>query len=543
MVQKFSSYFIPNNITNLTKHETRILYSYERIATKNESMLVEIGKRAFSGFTKLKSVDLSNSERLILIGECCFEFCCSLSYVKLPKNVVELPRFAFLSCVSLTKVIYSKSCKITLFNDYCFKHCVAINDIIIPVELAVMRMSCFFNCTNLTNFRIFSSRFSFVDNILMTPESICYCSPKFSNTSYSVPEHIEYILDGAFFGSKIRHLFLPNESVNSWGTDTFCTSDIENISVAKPLDQFFINPQCFAFCQRLIIMDLRILGNITTIEAGAFVNCTNLKELYLPKYIRSIAYSCFKDCCQLSKLHIPMDCTLVNIYPSAFQNTSLSEIYITKYVSYIGSLAFYLTHIKQFDIDPENTVFKFVNSTLYDQSANSIISYISNNDVGIKQYNKDELSSEYQYLLDISKNKTFRTYITSWKVNQYRDHCFFGASNIDEIIIPNGVTSIMYKSISTTSIIRLKLPDSIKLLGEECFSYNYYLKYVEFGTGISAIPKKCFEYCIALEYIKIPIVKIIRQGAFDRCYNVNCVYSSMPTTMLKKAFPKRVIYS
>ena len=178
-----------------------------------------------------------------------------------------------------------------------------------------------------------------------------------------------------------------------------------------------------------------------------------LSYVYLPTNISSLTFSCFKDCVKLKQVHIPKGCTLTIIYQRVFFNTKIEELYIPPFLTSIGLLSLCNNKLKRIIIDPNNSCFKFVNNTLYGDRENSVIWYIKT-------------------------KKAIKTFTPAFKVHNFRDYCFYGAKNIEEIIVPDGVVSLFEKCIANTNVVRIVLPRTVTFIGTGCFANNTKLIYI-----------------------------------------------------------------
>ena len=72
----------------------------------------------------------------------------------------------------------------------------------------------------------------------------------------------------------------------------------------------------------------------------------------------------------------------------------------------------------------------------------------------------------------------------------------------------------------------LKVSNSVKEIGWDAFGFNYGLKTIEFGTGLTRINSQAFQACNALTSVSIPgdCLEFIGGEAFNDCYNLNAVY-------------------
>jgi len=75
--------------------------------------------------------------------------------------------------------------------------------------------------------------------------------------------------------------------------------------------------------------------------------------------------------------------------------------------------------------------------------------------------------------------------------------------------------------IPDTLITSIVLPETIEVLPDYAFSYNYNLKEINIPSKVKTIPYECFSYCISLEYVEIPeTVTQIEGRAFNWCNNL-----------------------
>lgn len=94
----------------------------------------------------------------------------------------------------------------------------------------------------------------------------------------------------------------------------------------------------------------------------------------------------------------------------------------------------------------------------------------------------------------------------------------FANSYVNELVLNEGLISIGENAFSTTEIRTLTIPNSVTVFGNGCFQKNNYLTEVNFGSGITSIPRLMFYGCDLLESITIPsTVTSIGYQAFTYC--------------------------
>ncbi len=124
----------------------------------------------------------------------------------------------------------------------------------------------------------------------------------------------------------------------SIGTSAFegCTA---LTSVVLPSRTAVIDNSVFSRCTSLLDFAIQPYHITSTIGAGAFMNCTNLKQVSLEKGIKHIGQNAFNGCENLEVFDFPS--TLTTIGENAFRNCiSLEDFTIPASVNTIGAYAF-----------------------------------------------------------------------------------------------------------------------------------------------------------------------------------------------------------
>ncbi len=235
-----------------------------------------IGKEAFAGCTNLKSVKIPES--VTAIGESAFYDCTSLKSAEILGNIDEIGNWAFAGCLSIESIDISKS-----NPNYCS-----------------------------------------VDGILFNKnqtELIAYPGGKKAK-SYTVPDSVTKIADGAFLANPQLELLTISESVKEIGAGVFW--HCEKLQSIK----FNNNPKTLGFEQAIdrnkpcVLCD-NIIGHPCD---SLFIGCTSLKKIEIPNSVTEI-----------SKM--------------AFSYSSITSIDIPKSVTKIGERAFYnCTNLRDVDI-------------------------------------------------------------------------------------------------------------------------------------------------------------------------------------------------
>lgn len=306
-----------------------------------------IGEGAFAGCDNLQSVTFPKNAELTSIGSYAFAECHSLKSVKLPDTVEEIPAGMFAFCHSLESVTFGKNTKVigneafrecsalseitlpdtlTDIGDFVFYMCTSLQNISIPESLSCLGGYTFMGCVNLTDFSIPDTLIDFGDgtfsgclslkNITVDPDNPTYTvkdgviyskdetelyfyPPSDTADSFTVPEGVKTIHDCAFFKCEnLKEVIFPDTlEVIGAGAFDYCTS----LSYAKiPESVTTIYSTAFADCSSLASVTFEGADNETegegvplTIGDHAFIACTNLKEVVLPKRTESIGEYAF----------------------------------------------------------------------------------------------------------------------------------------------------------------------------------------------------------------------------------------------------------
>ena len=283
--------------------------------------VTSIGDSAFRGCSSLTSVTIPDS--VTSIGDYAFCDCSSLTSVTIPHGVTSIEYCVFGDCSSLTSVTIPDS--VTSIGDYAFCDCSSLTSVTIPDSVTSIGYSAFSYCSNLTSVMIgngvtsindsFSgcvslksftvsesnSAYSSKDGVLFNKNKtklVAYPVGK-TNTSYTIPNSVTSIEDGAFCASKLEKINIP--------------SSVSNIGISAFFD-----------CSSLT--SVTIPDSVTRIEYGAFYGCSGLTSITIPNSVSKISYSTFEHCENLKSVTIPT--SVKSIDGRAFYGCdSLSDIY------------------------------------------------------------------------------------------------------------------------------------------------------------------------------------------------------------------------
>lgn len=204
-----------------------------------------------------------------------------------------------------------------------------------------------------------------------------------------------------------------------------------------------------------------ILSNgITEIGDKAFKGCSGIEKIVLPESVKKIGYSAFEGCFCLKEIILP---SRIKVGEDAFRDCD--SLRNEDGLIILGDVLY-----DYYEKDREKTTLIIPN--------------------GIVKIAYGAISSDY------SSN---------------------GPSNLEEIVLPDGLVEIGEDAFYHMNIKKINIPSSVKKIGKEAFRANYGLKSIELPEGIKSIGAAAFERTGITE-LRIPkSLKTIPSRAFYGC--------------------------
>ena len=244
---------IPENVTQIKKSAFNGYSKLTNVTISNSVKSIE--EIAFYGCSGLRSVTIGNS--VTNIEKNAFRDCSNLTSVAIGNSVTSIGSFAFYGCSGLTSVTIPNS--VTSIGDYAFRGCSGLTSIEIPNSVTSIGEYAFYDCSNLANVKIGNnvtsigySAFSSCNSLkaVYISDISAWCNIKFSD---STSNPLYYAGNLYLNNELVTELVIPN------GVST-------------------INKYALYKCKS--ITNITIGNNIKSIEAAAFDNCTELKDIY-----------------------------------------------------------------------------------------------------------------------------------------------------------------------------------------------------------------------------------------------------------------------
>ena len=508
---------IPNAVSKIGAYAFRD--SLENITIPDT--VIELDNNAFRDCINLSNVEFLENSQLELIGNYAFYGCLDLESIVIPTTVTKIGQYAFNGNTNLRNVYFDPNSELSIIDDYAFSNCDGLESIIIP--------------TNVTNIGYYAFKFSDnLRTVILKPLtppvleygafesnlSVKLYVPLESLSSYQgadnwknylsniysesiIDENGFAIQDGRLiqYHGSLNEVTIP-DSVTQIGAYAF---DYHLTSVTIPASITKIDDYAFKGCSNLESVVFEEDSQLQSIGNYAFNDCLELEFIALPANLTSIGSYAFAGCRKLSVLEIPSGVIALSDY--LFSGcTGLTAIALSDGLNRIGSYAFNgCTSLNSINI-PANVVsissnafsgcsgleemtLPFVGESKEATNASALFGYIfgttsySGSTEATQVYNGSSI--KYYIPSGLVKvnitgnslnygafsNCVMINEITIKNVTNIGSYAFSGCSNLNSIVIPNGITTISNNAFAgCSSLLSITVPSSISSIGDNAFS-------------------------------------------------------------------------
>ena len=376
---------------------------------------------------------------------------------------------------------------VTSIGDEAFEYCDSLTSVEIPDSVTSIGYSAFRGCTSLTSITVDQNNtvYKSIDGNLYSKDGtmfIQYAIGK-KDTSFSIPDSVTSIGDGAFlYCSSLTSVVIP-DSVTSIGSSAFygCSS-LTSVYITDltawckiSFDNSSANPLYYAgnlYLNNELVTDLVIPDSVTSIGDFAFYDCDSLTSVEIGGSVTSIGAYAFYGCSSLTSVVIGDSVTSIGAY-AFYGCSSLTSVVIGDSVTSIGDDAFRYCY-KLVEVVNKSTHITVTKGN----SSNGYVGYYAKN-IYTPTSGASKLTNDNGYIIYTDGNEkiligytgketdlTLPSYIT--KIYQY---AFRNCSSLTSVEIPDSVTSIgkcaFFECSSLTSV---EIPDSVTSIGSDAFS-------------------------------------------------------------------------
>ena len=233
----------------------------------------------------------------------------------------------------------------------------------------------------------------------------------------------------------------------------------------------------FAFSGESALREVWLPDCLTHIGRYAFENCSNLLHIDIPEGVSEIEEGAFYNNLRLSYVAFTGNSALEKIGNGAFAYCSkVTRFEVPAGVTALNGSAFVgTTSMQNFSVQINNTAFTAVNGVLLNYTASTVVAYPAGR----------------------TGNETLP--VTIRTIGAYA----FAYTKRTEIAL-DGVQSIGAYAFTCAALEALTIPDSVTSMGASAFEFNFYLREVSLGAGLTSLPRGVFGYAFMLNSIEIP---------------------------------------
>ncbi len=402
-------------------------------------------------------------------------------------TVREIGQDAFYGCSSISSVTLSDNIRIV--GRQAFAYCDNLESVYLGMVISELP-KVFEGCLKLKSITVASSNSTYTDvdgNLFSKDMTVLvkYAVGK-DEAEYVIPEGVKVIDDYAFYKdtslvkvdiskgveqiniyafygcTKLTDFTIP-ESLREIGTSSFM-STARYKDESNWVDGVLYLDGCLLDADEDLTGTINVQSGTRVIASDVFYYCDGVTGIMLPDGVTSISDNAFSGCDNLVEINLPD-----------------SVVYIGAGI--LGSTAFFRNDANWMDD----------------------IMYVDN------------------CIIVADRNLTVADIKSGTRV--IAENAFANCSELEELVIPSGVTHIGASAFESTAISYVAMPDSVVYMGSGAFYYCENLERVSLGDGLKTIDADMFLDCYMLSEIIIPeSIEKIDEYAFSGCENLVNVY-------------------
>ena len=365
-------------------------------------------------------------------------------------------------------------------------------DVNIPASLGITEIRSFAFSSSITRITIPASVTTIGWGAFQVCKSLISIDVHNQNTAYSSTDGVLFNKNKTILiqypqGKQGQNYTIPaGVTTIEYGAFYNCTS-LSSINIPAGLTT--IGTSAFSGCESLT--SITIPARVTSIGDRAFSGCTRLTSITLPAGVTNIGNGAFSGCESLTSITIPARVT--SIGSDAFYNcTSLSSITIPASVISIGHGAFYGNSLTSINVHNQNTVYSSTDGVLFNRDKTILIKY--------------------------PKGKQEQNYTIPGGVIEIGINAFSG-SYLTSITIPAGVTTIEYGAFSESSLTTIIISAGVTSIGESAFGYCRSLTSITIPASVTFVGEGAFHGCDALlPAVRADILRRFGEYVFENMY-------------------------
>lgn len=266
------------------------------------------------------------------------------------------------------------------------------------------------------------------------------------------------------------------------------------------------------------IVSITLPEGLKTIGDGAFNSCDDMKEITLPSTLKSIGSNAFRysTVSKVTVNDVGKWCTV------SFDGKYANPAYIAgKLYSSDGSL---VTRVNVPNGTSEISAYAFYGvKTIESISIPSTVKRI-----GVDAF--ADCKALDVYITDLAK---WAQVSVASADSLPGKRLFLNGSEIKDVVIPSGVTSVGSYAFSFSSLTSVTMPDTVTTVGEGAFHSCTNLQSIKLSKNLTEIPKNMLCGASSLKNVTIPsTVKTIGEAAFKDCISLESMFIPASVTYI-----------
>ena len=436
-----------------------------------------IGDYAFQACDNL--VEVVIPEGVTSINEGAFAMCLYLTSVTIPESVNLIGDLAFCFCAALEDVVIPNGVKI--IGSYAFEECASIKNIVIPESVTDIYYDAFYSCSGIESITVAAGNETYhsAGNCLIETANkrlILGCK----NSIIPMDGSVERIVDYAFYICEgLTQIVIPASVKDIDSMSFYACNSLVSIKVDPQNKVYYSVDNCLIEAEsKTLILGCKnsIIptdGSVTSIGSCAFLYCTGLKNLNIPKSIISIGWAAFDGCSGVERITVESG-------NSAYRSVGNCLIDIKNHSLILGCAT---------SVIPNDGSVKIIASSAF-YGCSGLTSIIIPNGV-----------------------------------TSIGDYAFYNCINLTSIVIPDSVSEIGSCAFMGCVLKEIVLSDGITMVREGAFAYCNNLVSVVIPDSVVFILDGAFAYCEELTSVVIPdSVMFISNSVFEGCNKMTYVY-------------------
>ena len=365
----------------------------------------------------------------------------SIVSVYLTEEVNVIKARAFQNCKLLQNIILLN---VTTIQNSAFLYCTSLKNISLPPMLETIEQSAFGHCDSLTVDASQNSKFGVTNGMLFIDQKKTLSEYFGDDTSIVVPEFCTNIGRTAFASKSIERISFNSSTTLSLSSYAFDESQLKEIELPKCLKS--IGEYCFNRCYKLEKVTFDDECSLSMIPDQCFYSCTSLKEINIPRNVQKICNESFLLCSKLKTLDLKQT-RIESIGESAFSQSGVTRFEFPQTLVSIGDNSFEKCDVKSVDFSQAKIASVPKSCFSECKSLESIIFSDSTETINILAFNKCQ---------------SLKNITLPYKISTVETHSFTGCLLLESVILKK---NCMLKTIKPRAF--ANCPNLIKLVVDE----------------------------------------------------------------------------